>query len=177
MGDAEHLKKALVGKTEDQRPVQKAHQDRQGVGQMVKLGPAFGQGVAGANRFGDFQDGAQDAVHARAGFVIDRRIEQIKDHILGDAVAVQHHRLFAERLHLALEPAFQRGAVEIPDLGPDGLDRATQGARVAIARDLGITVVIDHHMIRPPDQHLRDGRIDQRIDLDPQMPGPLLDWS
>ena len=175
VGDAKHIQIALVGETEGQRAVEKAHQDRQGIGQVIKFGSAFGQGFARPDGFGDVQDGAQHAVHAAAVLVVDGGIEQVEDHVLGRAVAVQHHPLFPEGLHLSTKAAFQDPAVEIADFRPDPMHRAAQGARMVIARDLHVAVVVDHHMVRPPHQHLRNGRIDQRIDLDPQVLGPAVD--
>lgn len=123
---------------------------------------------------GIFKNGTEHAVDP-ALLAVDRRIEEIENHVFRRAIAAQRHRLVAEGLHFAAKTGSQNAAVPVPYLRPDARNRAAEGSRVVIAGDIDIAVIVDHHMIGTPHENLRDGRIDHGIDLDAQVLRPLVD--
>ncbi|MNL41494.1 hypothetical protein D3C87_1639040 [compost metagenome] len=88
-------------------------------------------------------------------------------------MAMQCHRLVAEGLHFAAKAGFENFSVPVPDLRPDAGNGAAERAGMITAGDFDVTVVVDHHMVIAPHKHLRDGRIDNRIDLYSQMLRPF----
>ncbi len=125
---------------------------------------ALGAGAAfGQHAFGGFDDDGDNA-GGLAAFVEHRRIVEIHPPRLGLAPARQHQVLVAVFQRAAGQADLHDIVVKVGDLGPALAHLGAQQARMAVAGEHRIGVVVQHDAVFVPQHDDRHGRHQQQVD-------------